>query len=343
MARRLILALIAAPLIAAATQPPTRLFADETPIRVTIQGPVSLIVRRASASRDPHRAVLTSTSPAESHAILLSARGKSRRTLGICQFPPLSVEFAAKPAPTSLFERQRRLKLTTHCRSDSSHQQHLLLEYAAYLLFNRVSPAGLRVRLASVDYVNDNGRPLTSRLGFFTEDPDDAARRVGMREVGSPGAVPPRQLDAMHAARAAVFEYMIGNLDWSMRAGADGVCCHNFKMLAPGGAAGGFVPVPYDFDFSGFVDTSYAVPPEGVPVRSVRQRRYRGYCMHNAQALAAAAEFRAKRGELLGVPARIPQMDERTRRSATRYLETFFEDIATDEKVRKELLRTCIN
>jgi hypothetical protein len=342
MARRLLLGLIAATLIAAAPATPTRLFSDSAPLRVTIQGPVSLVVRRASSSRDPHRATLAMANPAESHTIMLSARGKSRRTLGFCQFPPLSVEFVPKPAATSLFERQGRLKLVTHCRSSAGHQQHVLLEYAAYLLFNRISPAGLRARLATVDYVNEDGRPLTSRTGFFTEDPDDAARRNGMREVEVPGSVPARSLDAMAAARAALFEYMIGNLDWSMRSGEAGVCCHNFKMLAAAGASSGMVPVPYDFDFSGFVGTDYAVPPEGVPVRSVRQRRYRGYCIHNAQAVSVAAEFRAKRGELIAVLGQVPGLEERTRRRAASYLEEFFEDIATDEGVRK-LVRTCIS
>jgi hypothetical protein len=343
---RTALALAALPLLAAAAPagPPTRLFAEDSPLRISIQGPVSRIVRSAATSRQPHPAVLTSTAPAERHDILLSARGLSRRTRDFCQFPPLRVELAARPAATSLFERQRRLKLVTHCRPAASHQQHVLLEYAAYRLFSRISPAGLRVRLATVDYVNDDGEPLTSRLGFFIEDPDDAARRVGMKEVKASGAVSSRSLNPADAAKAALFQYMIGNLDWSMRAGPGGSCCHNFELLGPAGAAAsGLVPVPYDFDFSGLVNAPYAVPPDSVPVRSVRERRYRGYCIHNAQALAAAAEYRAKRDSLLSVLNEVPQLDERTRRRASAYLQDFFADIATDESVQKKLLRTCIN
>ena len=33
---------------------------------------------------------------------------------------------------------------------------------------------------------------------------------------------------------------------------------------------------PYDFDYSGIVDTDYAVPGEGVDIKSVRERAYLG-------------------------------------------------------------------
>ena len=46
------------------------------------------------------------------------------------------------------------------------------------------------------------------------------------------------QLTARDAARVAVFEYMIGNLDWSMRAGPAGQgCCHNSTTDRAAGAA----------------------------------------------------------------------------------------------------------
>ena len=45
-----------------------------------------------------------------------------------------------------------------------------------------------------------------------------------------------------------------------------------------------------DFDSSGFVNAPYAAPDEQLGLSSVRDRQYRGYCIHNTQALAAAAE-----------------------------------------------------
>lgn len=339
---------VAAAVLIGATAPkkPTSLFSQDQPIRVTIRGPISAVVATPSPSRAPRPAVLELASPTpETHAILLSPRGLLRRTKVACQFPPLRVEFRAKPPKHSLFERQKRLKLVTHCRNVASHQQFVLLEYAAYRLLGVIAPTGLRARLGTFDYVEQSGRPIASRAGFFIEDPDDAAGRNGLEEVRTTGRLSPSQLDPAAAARAAMFEYMIGNTDWSMRAGPAGdTCCHNFRLFGSAvNAQSGIVPVPYDFDVSGFVNAPYALPPESLNLNSVRDRRYRGYCMHNAPALAAAAEFRAKRGAFLATLSAIPQLEEGRRRKAAAYLDSFFSDIATDEEVQKRVLKTCIN
>ena len=346
LALALAFALAADPVSAAERKPPTRLFAADQPITATLRGPISAVASTPSPSRTARPAVLELVSPAaEQHAILLSPRGLTRRQKKTCTFPPLRVEFTARPAATSTFERQKRLKLVTHCRNSPGHQNHVLLEYAAYRMFNLISPTGLRVRLGSFDYVEPSGRTVASRIGFFIEDPDDSASRNGLAEVRTTGRVAPTQLDPAAAARAALFQYMIGNIDWSMRAGPAGdTCCHNFRLLAAAAnAQAALVPVPYDFDASGLVDAPYAVPNEQLGMNSVRERRYRGYCLHNGHALAAAAEFRARRGDLLAVLAAIPQLEDRRRSSASAFLDGFFRDIATDEEVRRRVLKTCIN
>ena len=316
------------------------MFNGDGPIRLTIQGPVNSIARKAAKSVQPEAATLSMTSPAESHPIRLSARGLSRRTGGICDFPPLRVEFAQPPTGTSLFTGQRRLKLVTHCKSSAGHQQHLLLEYSAYLLLNQLTPHSHKVRLATVDYAEPNGKVSISRWGFFIEDLDDLAKRNGLSEARVADRINAAQLEPSHAARTALFMYMIGNLDWSMRAGPQGEgCCHNSRLLS-GGAA--LVPVAYDFDYSGLVDAPYAIPPKQVRVRSVRQRHYMGYCRHNSQVLAAAAEFRARRPALEAVYSQVPGLEERTRRKALAYLAGFFGEIATDAAVRSNVLKTCI-
>ncbi len=340
MIRWLGLALLAASSPAVAQGAPKPLFGSEAPIRFTIQGPVGSIARKAAKSVEPEAATLSLTAPAETHPIRLSARGLSRRTGGICDFPPLRVEFTQPPPATSLFAGQRRLKLVTHCKSSGGHQQHVLMEYSAYLLLNQLTPFSHRVRLATVDYADANGKPIISRYGFFIEDLDDVSKRNGLSEARVPDRINAAQLDASHAARTALFMYMIGNLDWSMRAGPAGEgCCHNSRLLSGGPA---LVPVAYDFDYSGLVDAPYAIPPEQVRVRSVRQRHYLGYCRHNNAVLAAAAEFRSKRPALEAVYAQVPGLSEGTRRKALAYLGTFFSDIASDAAVRAKLLKDCL-
>ena len=322
-------------------QPATPLFASDAPIHVTINGPISVIARTAEGSTTPRDATLSLAGTSEVFPIRLSARGITRRTREVCQFPPLRIDLSKAPGPSSLFAGQRRLKLVTHCRGDANFQQHLLLEYSAYRIFNLISPISFRARLASVDYIDANGRPLTSRFGFFLEDKDDVARRNGLKEGRTGDRISASQLEPQQAAKFALFEYMIGNLDWSMIAGPKGEgCCHNGRLAT--GTGGWLIAYPYDFDYSGLVDAPYAVPPEGFSINNVRSRVFRGYCRHNSQTLAAAAELRASRPAIEALFGQIPGLEERTRRKAVAYLGSFYAEIATDDAVRKNLLKECL-
>ena len=75
----------------------------------------------------------------------------------------------------------------------------------------------------------------------------------------------------------------------------------------------------------------------------MRERRYRGYCKHNAEAFRAAAELRGLHGALLGELDRVPGLEAGTRRKAAAFLAGFFADIANDATVSAKLLKTCVN
>ena len=69
----------------------------------------------------------------------------------------------------------------------------------------------------------ESGQPITTRYGFFIEDIDDVARaqRPGAA-AGREPHIASSQLDPEAAARFAVFQYMISNLDWAMTASPAG-------------------------------------------------------------------------------------------------------------------------
>ena len=322
-----------------AAEPAKPLFADDGLIQISIRGPIN----RVSSAEDRSRVVpATLAMGAESLPVRLSPRGITRLRKETCKFAPLRVDFTGAPPATSMFAGQRRLKLVTHCRPGAGFQQYLLLEYATYRLYNVLTPNSFRVRLAQIDYVEENGKPVTSRLGFFIEEHEDVARRNGMRQASVGARIPVASLVPADAARFAVFQYLISNLDWAMQAGPAGdSCCHNSRLISATGAPP-FTTVPYDFDYSGFVDAPYAVPPELIKVANVRVRHYRGFCRHNAEALKAAAEIRAQRPAMLALLGQIPQLDEGTMRKAIAFLDRSFADIASDQAVTENLLKTCV-
>jgi hypothetical protein len=329
--------LLAAP---AAAQQPKPLFAATDPIRITIQAPLqTLIHNRSSHALIPG----TLTDPGgQALPITLNLRGITRRMSDTCDFPPLRVRFAAAPPATSVFAGQKSLKLITHCRNSESFQQYVLLEYSAYKMYNVLTPHSFLVRLANVDYRDESGRPIISRVGFFLEDLSDVAKRNGMKPTHAPDRIPVPDLSPPDAARYALFQHMIANHDWSMRAGPAGQdCCHNAELMGPL-APGATIVVPYDFDFSGFVSAPYAQPPGELTLSSVRQRFYRGYCIHNAAVLDAARQMREARPQMMAAITATPGLDPQRAAKAISFLDPFFADIATDDSVSSKILKRCL-
>ena len=321
------------------------LFADDSTIKIRIEAPFKQLIRKSKKSMDPYEAQLTLESPrAETHNITLAARGKSRRTLGICKFPPLRVKFTDKPAPASLFEGQKSLKLVSHCKSQSKYQQYNLLEYNIYKMYNVVTPQSLRVRLAHIDYVDSNsGKTYATQYGFFIEDMDDAAKRNGMKELDIP-SIQRSQLDSQAAARGALFNYMVGNLDFSMTKGPPGSdCCHNGKLMgASKTSVGNIVYVPYDFDQTGFVDAEYsATPPKNFKIKTVRTRLYRGYCDHNAAVSSEAGNFLRNKDRIKAVVANNSLLKDKLKKSNLKYLDDFFQTLSDPQKMDNKVLKKC--
>ena len=153
---------------AAAAEPAKPLFASDDVIRITIRGPVDIIAKAPEESRASYPGELMVSGTSDALPIQLSQRGITRRKGDVCQFPPLRVTFNQPPPAGSLFAGQRRLKLVTHCRASEGFQQYVLMEYATYRLYNQLTPMSIRARLAKIDYVDAGGKPITSRVGFFS-------------------------------------------------------------------------------------------------------------------------------------------------------------------------------
>ncbi len=317
----------------------TPLFAESNPVELTIKGPIRQIVRSAERSTEPRKARIEAAG--EVHDIELSARGVSRRKRENCRFPPLRIAFPAKTGKASLFHKQSRIKLVTHCRNQGSFDQVVLREYAAYRIYNVITPESLKVRLARITYV-DGDQVVASRPGFFIEDADDAARRLGSKEVDI-GSIPSSALEPEDAARFALFQYMIGNTDWAMITGPDPAdCCHNAKLLGERkDARASLTPVPYDFDNSGLVGAPYAAPNPILKVKSIKTRVYRGFCRHNSHVQATSDRFRALWPAIEAEIRAVPDLDARSVQTMLNYLGGFYRDVEDRGAVERNILGRC--
>ncbi len=326
----------------------TRLFSDNSEVHVVIEGPLNTLVRNAARNTDPHPAVFTITAAGapQRFDVQLSAGGVSRRTGGICSFPPLRLNFNGDAVRGTLMQGQNKLKLVTRCRNGANYEQVTVLEYTAYRLYNEITPLSFRVRPARITYRDTDGRRREeTQFNFLIEHVDDLARRNGRRVALDvvADAVRSSQLDPEVSARYGLFQYMIGNLDWDMVSGHAGEeCCHNTKLIAASAESRtAVVPAPFDFDYSGLVNAPYAIPPESINIPNVRTRHYRGLCRHNDQLPAAVAHIRSRRAAILAVIDNETRLTERNRNSARTYIESFFAILDDPERFNRQIVERC--
>jgi hypothetical protein len=326
------------------------LFADGPPLHLTITGPLGTIAREAKYGIKTYPANLALTNDAgasQTFPIQLRPRGISRRKLGYCAFPPLYLLFDKTAMHGTLLHGQKKLKLVTYCKTPPDYEQRIVLEYLVYKLYNTITPMSLRVRAAEVTYRESESDPGVTRFGYLIEDMNAAADRNQRDELTAVShQVSLGQLDARAATRAAMLEFMIANLDWEFLASAPGeACCHNIRLIAAQGAkpetARAVTPVPYDFDFSGFVDAPYAGPAPGIPIETVTQRYFRGHCAMSAEVPSVAQEYLARRAEMMALIDNQPQLAQRFRDKADHFMDGFFAVLNDPERLQAQVIKHC--
>jgi hypothetical protein len=262
------------------------------------------------------------------------SRGRYREDTGDCQLPALFVFFDEASTAGSLFAGQTMLPLTTHCQPfKEEYEDYVLKEYLAYRIYNLLTDKSLRVRLARLTYHDTSGKydPLTA-YGFFTEHFDSLARRHGAVVV-EPEQWDPREANPEELAIHDVFQYLIGNTDWSVIYG------HNIVHIEQ--ADGSVTAVPYDFDFSGLVNTEYAGPPPQLRIRSVRQRIYRGFCFDDVDWNALAARVLDTKAPIEELTRSLfPDADDE-RSDVTEFLLDAFDIAASSSRFTDEVHNEC--
>jgi hypothetical protein len=317
-----------------------RLFGEDTELAFTLNAPFNRLIRGAESSTDPYPATIAVGS--ESWPLQIAPRGFTRRTGDLCTFPPLRLDFDKPAMAGTFFDGQNKLKLVTQCRPQANYEQLLVREYTVYRLYNAVTPLSFRVRPASVTYRDNEGRrDDATRFAFLIESAGDVGRRNGVKEIEVDArALASTQIDAAGMARFALFQFVIGNLDWEyFRGPAGDTCCHNGKLFGPEGATTDLAPVPYDFDFSGLVDAPYAAPPEGLRVSGPFDRFYRGHCRANDFVPAAAAHLLSKRGAFAAIIAGETRLTDQSKRVMQRFLDASFEILADPARLQREIAR----
>jgi hypothetical protein len=319
------------------------LFASAEPLPITIAADFRAVQRdRNPKSEKTFPATITVPNEDGTIAtipIQIRTRGHSRRLRQTCDFAPLRLEFIKEQARKTVFEGHGPLKLGTHCKANNSRfEQYVLREYTVYRLYNLLTPFSFRARLVRVTYVDTakkKKKTVDVRYAMFIEDDDDVARRMSGRISDRRGLLF-RNVHADTVQLMTLFEYMIGNTDMSMK------LQHNVRIVET--PANVFYPVPYDFDYSGLVDTSYAVADTKLfGIQTVRERLYRGPCKTAAELEPFFARFRAAKADIMALYTALADMTPSYRKDAQKYLDAFYSTIDQRGAAKAAFIDRCDN
>jgi hypothetical protein len=313
------------------------LFGSDTVLKIKLRFDITSFVRRKHA--DEYTKVEMTYYPegtdSVTKTIQVKARGKIRQV--ICDFPPLTLNFRSKDTIGGIFSGMDKVKLVSYCKK--GYGDEVLREYLIYKLFNALTDCSFRVRLLEVNFVDTGKKGKSDKEYCFLIEPVKLLeKRKNLQETTSlrlsQDLIRPESLD-----RTAIFNYMIGNTDWSV------FIQHNIRIFAetaPDGTAS-WVTVPFDFDYSGLVDANYAVPYENLPIKSVRDRYYLGLCRSREEYEKSLREFSEKKEEFYRIIRDFPYLKAKTKNMMLKYLDGFYYKLEKRNPILNEMLFSCLN
>jgi hypothetical protein len=252
--------------------------------------------------------------------VKLAARGKFRR-MRCTEIPPLKIHFDIDDLREAGLTKFDDLKLVNQCMEDEEASRELLAkEYLAYELYHKITPESFRVQFLKITYMDAPTGESIIRAGFIIEDTEQLCDRIGAKKIEQESGFREEQFNAKQFQLMALFQYWIGNSDWSAMFG------RNIKVLEKDGQ---LIAIPYDFDFSGMVDAPYAIPNSDYGLTSVQQRTYMGFETEVEDIEKSIKKLVSMRGALRKVIKNQTLLSRSSRHDVWSYLDTYFMDPET--------------
>jgi hypothetical protein len=308
-----------------------RFFMEEKPFELTLSSDLkNLLGKKTKRAYQPATVTLRfADSTTITEEIRIQPRGKFR--LENCYMPPLYLNFKNPTSPKC--HTLGKLKLVCGCAVGSDDEQLIIKEFLAYKIYNMLTPKSFRVRLVKVTYEDTKGKVKKySQYGFLLEDVDDMAARNKCKEVeGQPYNT--ESTDREQMTMVAIFEFMIGNSDWSVPN------YHNIKLMRPITDAVSLpYAVPYDLNHCGLVNASYALPPEELGTKSVTERVYRGFPRSMEELDQTIAVFKSKKEKIWSLINNCEWLNSRYKKEVINFLEEFYRIIDNKNSVKSTFI-----
>ena len=264
--------------------------------------------------------------------IKIKSRGNFRKMKSNCKYPPLLLNFKKSSIlKNSIFKGQDKIKLVTPCRGE----KYVVREYLVYKLNNLITPMSFKAKLVRINFQDTvNNKSSEPLYGFLIEDEKKMAKRNQSKIMKKIGQRPER-VQKEHFLKMTIFEYMIGNTDWSVQ------YQQNIKLIVNDSKS---LPtaIPYDFDHAGIVGAPYAHPAPELQLTSTKQRRYRGYCIPKMSQFTSTIEsFNKLKGNFYKLYEDNPLLSNRYKKQTFKFLDQFYKTINDPKKARKAFSYPC--
>ena len=165
--------------------------------------------------------------------------------------------------------------------------------------------------------------------GFLIEDD----KRVAKRHEGKvfERFVHPMGMQHLTSVHNAFFQFLLGNTDFSV------AYQHNGKLLFVNKE---IIPLPYDFDMTGWVNPSYATVNQSLGIKSVRERVYRGFKREEQYFDQVREDFIAKKTELIDMVSSFKSefSNPKEFENMFEFMNDFYEILEDDSKFDKRIV-----
>jgi hypothetical protein len=311
-------------------------FASEAVLHITLRFDMREFIRtkKEPANLDAVLTIQFHEGDTLSQPIKIKARGEMRRNY--CSFPPIMLKFKNSVDTARHIRGKGNLKLVTHCNRSDMYKSYVFKEYLAYKLYNQVTPYSFRTRLVQINYVDiRNPKHSLTAYGFLIENEDRLAERNNAVIIDN-DHVSQKHMNEEDMARVALFNYMIGNTDWSV------IQQHNIKVLMPQDTfTNQGIPVAYDFDYSGFVKTVYSAPTKGLPIKNVTERYYLGTCVTLDEMEPVLEQFDGLKDGFIRTINEFGYLSENSKKKLEYYINGFYKVYKHQNILISQLNRTC--
>jgi len=253
----------------------------------------------------------------QSWKVKVKTRGKFRRQ--VCEMPPVKIKFKKAELAVGGFNEFNDMKLVTHCVNDKLEAKQLLMkEYLAYQMYGKLSAYSFRTQLVRITYKDINTGRKFKNWGFLIEDTAQLAARIEAKNCKDCYNMPSYEFQSEHLKMVDLFNYMIGNADYDVNG------MRNVKIFRKGDE---LIPVPYDFDFSGIVNASYAIPSSDYGLQQVTDRVYLGSMDSLHRLHSTKSYFFMKEKKFVKLIETFRRLDRVSKDEMVSYIQNFYSSI----------------